>query len=406
MTQSNQITIKTSSASQPPTLVVCSQEDALPKMSKQLGAKLRNNLITISLGMLFYFNLAAAPSELQQTQSKLKQIDAQINKLQQTLNSAHDKRSVLNKELSATEKQIGQSVQKLRITQQNVNDKSNKIKNLQEKVNQLNSQLTTQQKLLASHIRARYQMGEYQPLKWLLNQDDPYKISRVLTYYQYIIKSRQQLIKQIDTTRTALNHNKEVLNSELAENQKLKAELLKNQEQLQQNKNYHTELINSLNNEIQNKQNTLRDAQKNKDNLARLLKALAQQSVVQVSRPFNQMRKKLPLPVQTQSRSLRKMNQGVTFFADEGTVVTAVYPGKVVFSDWLKGYGLLLIIDHGHGFMTLYAHNESLFKKKGEQVRQNEQIATVGHSGGIKQNGLYFEIRLRGKAIPPLAWLS
>lgn len=368
--------------------------------------KLGTNLLTIPLGMLLGFALYAAPSAMQQTQSKLKQLDVQINHLQQTLNSAHDKRGVLNKELSATEKQIGQGVHELRTIQQNMSTKSNKISELQNKVNQLNAKLNTQQQLLASHVRARYQMGEYQPLKWLLNQDDPYKVSRVLTYYQYIVKSRQQLIEQIDTTRTKLNQSKEILHSELTENQKLKVELTKNQQQLEQTKNYHTALIKSLNNEIQNKQHSLHDAQKNKDNLARLLKTLAQQSVAQASKPFNQMRKKLPLPVQAQSRSLRKMNQGVTFFADEGTVVTAVYPGKIVFSDWLKGYGLLLIIDHGQGFMTLYAHNESLFKRKGESVRQNEQIASVGHSGGIKQNGLYFEIRLRGKAIPPLAWLS
>jgi septal ring factor EnvC (AmiA/AmiB activator) len=118
------------------------------------------------------------------------------------------------------------------------------------------------------------------------------------------------------------------------------------------------------------------------------------------------MRKKLPLPIHTAHKSLTTMNQGVTFFADEGTMVTAVYPGKVVFSDWLKGYGLLLIIDHGQGYMTLYAHNQSLFKRKGESVLQNEQIASVGHSGGIKQNGLYFEIRDKGKAVPPLGWLS
>ena len=100
------------------------------------------------------------------------------------------------------------------------------------------------------------------------------------------------------------------------------------------------------------------------------------------------------------------MNQGVVFFAQEGAPVTAVFPGKIVFSDWLKGYGLILILDHGQGFMTLYAHNQSLFKQKGDSVIQGEQIATVGHSGGLKQNGLYFEIRQRGKAIPPLRWLS
>ncbi|MGL5742107.1 MAG: murein hydrolase activator EnvC family protein [Legionella sp.] len=343
---------------------------------------------------------------VQQTQNQLKQLDAQINSLQKTLNSAHDKRGGLNKELAETEKQIGEGVRKLRSLQNDINNKENKIASLQEQVNQLTKQLNTQQHLLANHVRARYHMGEYQPLKWLLNQDDPNKVNRILTYYQYIVKSRQQLIEQIDKTRSRLSESKEKLHREVAENKQLKTELTQHQEQLQHNKNYHTTLIQSLNHEIQDKQNTLRYVRKNKDNLARLLKSLSQQSVAQTRKPFLQMRKKLPLPVQTQSRSLRKMNQGVTFFAEEGAVVTAVYPGKVVFSDWLKGYGLLLIIDHEQGFMTLYAHNQSLFKNKGQYVHQNEQIASVGHSGGIKQNGLYFEIRLRGKAIPPLNWLS
>ncbi|WP_420798046.1 murein hydrolase activator EnvC family protein [Legionella quateirensis] len=358
--------------------------------------------------MLIHFGVAAkpGPSPVAQTQTKLKQLDAQINNLRQTLATAHDKRGILDKELSGTEKQIGEGIHKLRSIQYDIKSKEQKIAELHAKAEQLNQQLATQQQLLASHVRARYQMGEYQPLKWILNQDDPYKISRILTYYQYIIKSRQELIDKIGETRINLSENKDKLHNELAENQKLQNQLSQHQQQLEQNKRYHTTLIESLNNEIQNKQHDLQEFQKDKANLSRLLKELSQQSVVQSSKPFIQMRRKLPLPVQNVQRSLRRMNQGVTFFADEGAVVTAVYPGKVVFSDWLKGYGLLLIIDHGQGFMTLYAHNQSLFKHKGQTVRQNEQIASVGHSGGIKQNGLYFEIRLRGKAVPPLDWLS
>ncbi|QMT61187.1 murein hydrolase activator EnvC [Legionella sp. PC997] len=357
--------------------------------------------------LLCFGGYAKSASTVVQTQNKLKQLDAQINSLQKTLNSAHDKQGLLNKELSETEKQIGTGIHKLRSIQEDIKNKENKIADLQEQVNQLNQQLITQQQLLAKHVRARYQMGEYQPLKLLLNQDDPNRVSRTLTYYQYIVKSRQQLIEKIDKTRASLSESKEQLRTELIANKQLKTELTQHQEELQQNKSYHTALIKSLNNEIQDKQNTLREVRRNKENLARLLKSLAtQQSITPASTPFNQMRKKLPLPIHSQSHSLRKMNQGVTFFAEEGAVVTAVYPGKIVFSDWLKGYGLLLIIDHGQGFMTLYAHNQSLFKSKGQYVRQNEQIASVGHSGGIKQNGLYFEIRLRGKAIPPLNWLS
>jgi septal ring factor EnvC (AmiA/AmiB activator) len=362
----------------------------------------------LALGMMMNFSLAAkpGPSPVVQTQNKLKQLDAQINNLRQNLATAHDKKGVLNQELSGTEKQIGEGIHKLRTIQREISVKEHKIAELHVKAEALNKQLATQQQLLANHVRARYQMGEYQPLKWILNQDDPYKISRILTYYQYIIKSRQELIKQIDETRNNLSENKNILHSELSENQQLQSQLSQHQQKLEQNKKYHTTLIHSLDNEIQNKQHDLQEFQRDKANLSRLLKSLAQQSVVQSSKPFMQMRKKLPLPIHIEHRSLSRMNQGVTFFAEEGTVVTAVYPGKVVFSDWLKGYGLLLIVDHGQGFMTLYAHNQSLFKHKGQTVRQNEQIASVGHSGGIKQNGLYFEIRLRGKAVPPLDWLS
>ncbi|HAU0015116.1 TPA: peptidoglycan DD-metalloendopeptidase family protein [Legionella pneumophila] len=378
----------------------------MPSLSNSLsGASLGLALMVI----LFFCNgleAKAAPNSITQAQTKLKQLDAKINKLKQVLANAQDKRTVLNQELGSTEKQIGEGIRKLRIIQANMSAKEKSIAELQGKINHLNKRLQAQQEMLANHVRARYQMGEYQPLKWLINQDEPFKINRILTYYQYIIRSRQQLIDEIARTRQNLNDSKTKLGNELAENKQLQFKLSQNQKQLEQNKRYHSTLIQSIDNDIQNNQQSLKDFQKDRDNLSHLMKSLSQQSVIQSGKPFTGMRKKLPLPVQTAHRSLRRMNQGVTFFADEGSIVTAVYPGKVVFSDWLKGYGLLLIIDHGQGFMTLYAHNQSLFKRKGQIVQQNEQIASVGHTGGIKQNGLYFEIRQRGKAVNPLDWLS
>lgn len=360
------------------------------------------------LGFAFSQQSIAAESSasLIETQSRLKHVNGKIEVLKRTLASANDRRGALNKELSSTEKQIGEGVHQLHSIKQKVRLKEQNISEFQKKLNGLNNQLKIQQQLLASHVRARYQTGEYQPLKWIIDQDDPYKITRLLTYYHYIIKSRQQVIELIDVTKNNISKNKEQLHLELTSNQQLQQQLLENQHQLEKTKQYHRELIQSLNTEIQNKEHDLQDFEKDKHNLSRLLIALAKRSVIHNSTPFIKMRKKLPLPIATSKRAFQKMNQGVTFFADEGTVVTSVYPGKVVFSDWLRGYGLLLIIDHGQGFMTLYAHNQSLFKKKGQLVNQNEQIASVGHTGGIKQNGLYFEIRLRGKAISPLDWLA
>lgn len=377
---------------------------ALPEISL-------NRKLIVNLFLIFYFLTCASivqakSSSIHHTQDQLKELDLKINHVKAHLNSVTSKRRALTQELSNTEKQIGEGVHQLRTTGQEIQAQKIKISALQKKINWLNHQLITQQKLLAQHLRSRYQMSEYEPLKWLMNQDDPGFTSRLLTYYQYIIKSRQQLIDEIDETRKNMNESKEKLRIELNKNQTLQEQLTHHQYQLKQNKIYHTTLIDSLNNEIRNKQSTLKEFQRNKTNLTRLLKSLSQQSIVMANKPFIQMRKKLPYPIQVGNQSIRRMNHGMTFFADEGTAVTAVYPGKVVFSDWLKGYGLLLIIDHGQGYMSLYAHNQSLFKRKGERVYQNEQIASVGHSGGIKQNGLYFEIRHRGKAISASEWLQ
>lgn len=355
---------------------------------------------------LFTNQSLADPSSLLQTKTELKKLDGRINGLEKQLDRAQDKRVVLDKELERNEKQIGECLRKSRSIEMTMRDKERTIAALQAKSKQLTLSLKKQQDVLANHLRSRYLTGEYQPLKWLLNQDDPLQISRLLTYYQYLIASRKQWIMAIDETRKNLRASEEKLHRELLENKQLRLQLEHQQHELASSKTRHTKLMKALSADIQQKEQTLEEYKRNKRNLSHLLQSLMAQSLVQPQTPFANMRKKLPLPIHTRQRSLRSMHQGVTFFADEGAMVTAVYPGKVVFSDWLKGYGLLMIIDHGQGFMTLYAHNQSLFKPKGSTVLQGEQIASVGHSGGIKENGLYFEIRIKGKAVPPLEWLS
>lgn len=364
------------------------------------------NTLLIACLILQAPSMHAESSAMAQTKTKLKQLDLKISHLKQILNNAHDKTALLSHELANTEKKISMAVQDLHNIQQNLGDKQNKIKGLEQQASLLREQLHTQQALLAKHVRARYTMGEFQPLKWLLNQDNPDTTSRLLTFYQYIVQSRQHIIGHVQETQHHLALNQTKLQQEIIEQKRLQQDLSQHQQKLLQDKLYSTAIIQTLNKDILNQQQELVESQQNKDNLARLLKSLTQQSIIQNQRPFLYSRTKLPRPINARGNSLQKVNQGLVFYAREGTPVAAVYPGKVVFSDWLKGYGLLLIIDHGQGFMTLYAHNQSLFKRKGDVVTQGEQIATVGHSGGIKQNGLYFEIRRSGKAIPPLAWLS
>lgn len=361
-------------------------------------------------GAIFCYTIAFTATEtvaLNQAKNKLKQLDTEIAKLRKTLTNAHDKRGLLNQELADNEKKIGAAIQSLRSLQQDMTSKRQKINSLQQRVNELNKQLVTQQQLLAEHVRIRYKMGGYQPIKWILNQDDPWSISRLLTFHQYLVQSRQTLIDTIDTTKHSLTDNQHQLTEEIKNQQVLEKQWHDNQQKLEKNKHYHTAVIQTLNSDIQSKQRMLSEFEHNKQNLAHLLTALDKQekTIVVNKQPFISMRHKLLAPIHHAKR-VQKTNQGVTFIADEGAPVYAVYSGKIVFSDWLNGYGLLLIIDHGQGFMSLYAHNQSLFKHKGVTISQGEQIAAVGHSGGSKESGLYFEVRQRGKAIPPLEWLG
>ncbi|MGQ3888020.1 murein hydrolase activator EnvC family protein [Legionella sp. CNM-1927-20] len=365
-------------------------------------------LFIILIFPLINFSFAANSEAITETQNKLKQLTNRINKLKQNLTNASDKKSILNQELAKTEKKIDLNLQKLQLTQQELAVKQQKINGLAQQINEINQLLHYQQNLLAEHIKIRYKTGEYQPLKWIINQNDFLAISRLLTYHQYLAYSRRQIIDKINVTKTNLAHNQAKLKIEIETKRALQRQLASFQEKLKRNKEYQSFVIQTLNNDIQTKEQSLLEYERNKENLTKLLTSLNEQttSFTQSLKPFIYMRHKLQLPVHIDKNNYQKMNQGITFFANEGVPVYAIYSGKVVFSDWLNGYGLLLIIDHGQGFMSLYAHNQALYKKQGAIVQLGEQIAAVGHTGGVKQNGLYFEIRQRGKAVPPLGWLS
>jgi septal ring factor EnvC (AmiA/AmiB activator) len=348
----------------------------------------------------------AKNTEVKQAEVQLQHLQKRMTRLEETLHQVKDKREMLNLEIAKTETEIGETIRQLSMIEQNIKEKHRQIQTLKQLIETLNHQMTMQHSLLAKHLRARYKMGENQPFKWLLNQENPYAISRLLTYYQYVVKSRQTIVHQVLETQMHLNQNQEKLHQETQQQQFLENQVKQRQQHLNESKHYHTALILNLEKDIQNKQQTMAAYEYNKQKLTEILQSLAQQGLSTRHFPLMQMRHHLLKPVQTTPAQIQPTNQGLAFFADEGTTVSAVASGKVVFSDWLNGYGLLLIIDHGAGYMTLYAHNQSLFKQKGTYVEKGDKIATVGHTGGLKKNGLYFEVRHGGKAIPPLEWLS
>lgn len=363
-------------------------------------------LHTIFLLLLLVNTSYAESPAMAQTKNKLKQLETKMTQLQHHINHAHDQQSVLQQDLTRTEQQIHNGVGKLKVMQHAMEGKQRQITQLQQQANTLSQQLRSQQQIFAEHIRARYKMRDNQPVQWLFNQSSPHSIDRLMTFYQYLVHSRQLVMDDVKKSQLSLSLVQKKLNQELLEQQQLEKELTRHQQELDKDKRRRLTLIQSIAHDIQNKQQTLQTYQQNKANLSRLLNTLTQQSVVQTRRPFAQMRRKLQKPLATNSQGLQKINQGVVFFADEGTPVMSVFPGKVVFSDWLNGYGLLLIVDHGWGFMTLYANNKTLLKHRGDIVNQGEKISIVGHTGTLKKSGLYFEIRQRGRAVNPLEWMS
>lgn len=348
----------------------------------------------------------ATNNNITETKQHLKQLANKIIQLKRTLNTVHDKQALLNQEILATEKQINQNMQNLAEIQKKISLKNSDINALETEIDKINQKLTKEQQQLAKYIQARYKSGTNQPLNWIFTEENSQKIHRLLTFYQYIIRSNKNIILNVKKTKQALLVEEANLNLAIKDLQKLEQLAKQKQIQLIQHKSYHKTLLSSLNQEIKTKQHDLSTYQHDQANLSKLLTQLTRQSVLQTRHPFTQMRKKLPHPVITSQENIKKINQGIMFFSPEGTTVSAIFPGKVVFSDWLNGYGNLLIIDHGWGFMTLYANNRALFFKKGATVNQGEKIAAVGHSGILRQNGLYFEIRHQGKVIPPLDWLG
>ncbi len=370
-------------------------------------------IVTIMVNIVLFafafasLSMAANPS-LTDTKTQLQALDKHISSLKKTLITAHDQHHMHNDALAKNEIQIGTSYQKLQQMKQVMLLKEQEVQHIQHTIQNLNKKLVVEQKLLNEHLRIRYQMGLHPPFSWMQSPKTLDTVDHLIIFHHYLLIRQKQILESIRLTKTQVDKNKTHLAVELTHQKTIEKELRQNQEQLEQSTQHHRAILASLNNEIQSKEQRLLDFERNKKNLSHLIERISNQNNTStyLKHPFKTMRHQLPHPIREANMRIEKSGSGVTFFSREGSLVYAVYPGKVVFSDWLNGYGLLLIIDHGNGFMTLYAHNQSLIKHKGESVTEKDSIATSGFTGGLKPQGLYFEVRQGGKAVFPLEWLT
>jgi murein hydrolase activator len=377
--------------------------------------------LLITLAAAFTGSAGAASYTEQERETRaaeLEKLRQQIQTLTTQRNKVRNRYDEIQKELRLTEQAISESVKDLRSLSQKLTRQKQELNHLQKQQQKLHNQLATQRDLLGRQVRAAFMIGRQEYLKLLLNQQDPATLGRAMTYYRYFNAARLERIEEVNVTLQELarvTRNIEVKTRAL---NTLRDERLASKAELEKTYHKRQSVMTRLAREVRSKEQKLKQLQEDEKQLQALLQTIEETMPdilnAPTSKSFASLRGRLVWPVQGKVRNYygrsryqgRLKWNGVMISARAGNTVHAVARGRVAYADWLRGYGLLIIIDHGDGYMSLYGHNQSLFKEVGDWVEADEAIAGVGDSGGQSDIGLYFEIRHNGKPSNPAKWCS
>ncbi len=360
----------------------------------------------------------AAADEASVKATELQALQQRIKGLQQDLEFDTNKYAKSERTLRRTERKIGRINKKIRKLNQQLKEQEKRLARLRKQEQSQRNDLSKQRQLLAGQIQASYATGKQEYLKILLNQEDPASLGRILTYYDYFNRARSDEIGQLTQTIASIKETQLSLKEEQRKTREFQQQRRDEKRALTASKTERKKLINKLRLEISSKSDQLAQMQRNEEELQQIINQLElaleefPTAAPTVHEPFAKLRGKLNWPVKGRhlhtfgsSRKLANLRwNGVVIKAKEGASVNAIAHGQVIFSDRLRGYGLLLIIDHGDGYLSLYGHNQSLFKDVGDSVERNEVIVLIGNSGGSNQSALYFEIRHNSKPTNPKRW--
>lgn len=344
--------------------------------------------------------------ELVQLQQQIQLTERQVKQQLKQLEQAEQK-------LQQSDKALADAANATRHTESQRVELIAQEKRLTVQQSELEAKLKLQRSLLAAQLKSAYSLGEHDYSKMLLNQQDTGKLERVLSYYQYFNRARLKQLSDLNNTITDLQ---QVLAALSEKQQQLSATLLvlqQQQQQLTQAKAKQQQAVISLQDTLKQQGRQLEYLKQNEASLQTTLEQL--RKLAEKARELIGLGKdkgKLTWPVKGsllqrfgESRQGGISSRGILIQSQEGASVKAVADGQVIYADWLKGYGWVIVLDHGAGFMSLYGHNQSLLKQPGSRINAGETIAHAGMSGGQAMPGLYFEIREKGEAVNPLQWL-
>lgn len=350
-------------------------------------------------------------------QKELEQLRGHITKLRNELENKKSTQNKLRNKLRDVEIRTGEIARKIKKLDQKITQQTRELKSLEKHQRELERQKATHIKTLEQQVRSAFIIGRQEYVKILFNQQDPAAIGRVLTYYNYFSRARLNQINKIKQNIGSLNETKEQMLQKTQSLQTLREKRLAEQRILKKNKARRATLLANVSQEITKKDRQLKNMLEDEKQLEELVHAL-QHALPDIPAdvgnriPFGQQKGDLAWPSTgpilagfgTARKDGRLKWQGVVIGAHEGEEVRAVSYGRVAFADWLQGYGMLIIVDHGDGYMSLYGYNQTLLKETGDWLEAGEIIAMAGNSGGQDRPKLYFEIRHNGNPRNPALW--
>ena len=342
-----------------------------------------------------------------------KQIDALQRKIARQITERDEKA----RELRTLELKIAASNRKLGEIRTNLRAQQARRSALDVEQQQADQRLAAERAALGRQVRSSYMTGREEVFKLLLSQETPADLGRMLVYYDYYNRARSERIEQVGAEVRKLK----ALGAESGRVEAALAALQTSQSAevgaLGRSRDERRALLANLDSSIKDNKSEVARLTEQEQQLQKLADEISQMTAgfpVDTEQPFGRLKGKLAWPVQ--GRLVGDYGQprgggpvkwnGVEIEASQGAPVRAVYHGRVAFADWLPGLGLLIIVDHGDGYMSLYGHNEALLKESGDWVEPGEAIAQVGDTGGQARPSLYFEIRKNGKPVDPHAWIG
>ena len=371
------------------------------------------NSVTKLILILTFLATATAVANEDRTKKDLSEVQTALKQSQSEYNAQRKKIAKLQKNLQQHELDIAKNAKALNMAEQSVKKTEQQQQLQQHKADQLEQQHAQFQHALAAQLKSAYMAGgDDDYAKMLLNQEDTAKFERTLSYYNYLNKARIEQLEEL-----------KALQLQIAKNQ---AELAKTKQKLvnlhDEQKRRQTALVNAqserqanlknLQAQLNNTKSSINYLKENQQTLITTIEELEKEKNKKVELlGLNNSKGKLNWPSRGKLEHTfgqRKHGgidwKGVLIGAKEGSNINSVHNGQVVFADWLKGYGWVIVVDHGEGFMSLYGHAQTLLKDVGDMVREGETVALVGQSGGQASSGLYFEMRHKGRAVNPEKW--